>query len=255
MALHIEKYGTKGKQALTLIHGWGMHSGVWQPILNQLTPYYQLHCIDLPGMGFSDTILPYSLANLSSEIRTFLPENTHLLGWSLGGQVAMQIAIDAPNIISKLVLVGATPKFTLSVDWASGVTLQSLEKFARDIDEDYMATMLNFLSLQCMGAENRKDTIRILREAFLAKPVPNSDCLKQALVILETTDLRLQLKNIQSPTLILHGERDGLSPIKAGDFLARTIRLSQFKVFAKASHAPFLSHPLEFSNSLNEFLL
>lgn len=255
MALHVEKYGSNGKQALTLLHGWGMHSGVWQPILDWLTPYYHVHCIDLPSMGFSESISPYTLANLSAEIYHFLPENTHLLGWSLGGQIAMQIALDTPDAINKLVLVGATPKFSSSGDWTTAVTLQNLEKFGRDIESDYMATMLKFLSLQCMGATNIKEIVRILREAFLARPIPNNNCLKQALVILETTDLRPQLKNIQTPTLILHGEKDGLSPIKAAEFLAKTIPCSQFKVFERASHAPFLSHPVEFSTALNQFLI
>ena len=254
MALHVEKYGLPSKRALTLIHGWGMHSGVWQPVIHALTEQYYVHCIDLPGMGLSETISPYTLANLSVEISALLPENTHLLGWSLGGQIAMQTALSEPSKISKLVLVGATPKFTVTDDWSCGVLLQNLEKFDAEVERDYMATMLKFLSLQCVGASNMKDTVRILRDAFLLKPVPNKASLKLALTILETTDLRPQLRNIQIPTLILHGEKDGLTPIGAGNFLADNIKNSQFQSFPKASHAPFLSHPKEFLQALNQFL-
>ena len=254
MALHVEKYGLRGKQALTLIHGWGMHSGVWQPILALLAPHYEVHCIDLPGMGLSETISPYTLANISAEMRATLPAKTHLLGWSLGGQIAMQIALKSPEKISKLVLVGATPKFTTADDWACGVESQNLEKFGRDVEHDYMATIFKFLSLQCMGADNMKETVRILREAFALRPAPNQASLKLALTILTTTDLRPQLKNIQTPTLILNGEKDTLSPIGAGEFLADNIQNSQFQCFPNASHAPFLSHPVKFTNSLNQFL-
>ena len=254
MAMHVEKYGSQSKQALTLIHGWGMHSGVWQPILDRLTAHYCVHCVDLPGMGLSETISPYTLANISAEVSMLLAEKTHILGWSLGGQVAMQLALDTPDKIGKLVLVGATPKFTAAVDWPCGVLLQNLEKFGLDVERDYRTTTLKFLSLQCMGAVNMKDTVRILREAFALKPAPNMVSLKQALRLLETNDLRAQLQYIQTQTLILHGEKDGLSPIGAGEYLAENIQSSQLVRFPNASHAPFLSHPNEFMQSLNQFL-
>ena len=66
MSAHVEIIG-KG-QPLVMIHGWGMHSGVWQPLVNRLSKTYMLYLVDLPGMGNSRPIEPYHLHALADEV-------------------------------------------------------------------------------------------------------------------------------------------------------------------------------------------
>ena len=64
--MHINKIGHG--QDLVLIHGWGMHSGIWEPIIEKFSKKYSLHLVDIPGMGQSHIIDPYDLNHLAEEI-------------------------------------------------------------------------------------------------------------------------------------------------------------------------------------------
>ena len=79
--MHIKKIG-QGKD-LVLIHGWGMHSGIWKPIIEKFSNQYTLHLVDIPGMGKSHIIDPYDLNHLAEAISKELPSSFDILGWSL----------------------------------------------------------------------------------------------------------------------------------------------------------------------------
>jgi pimeloyl-[acyl-carrier protein] methyl ester esterase len=102
--MHIKKIG-QGKD-LVLIHGWGMHSGIWEPIIKKFSNQYTLHLVDIPGMGKSDSIDPYDLNNLAEAISQKLPSSFDILGWSLGSLIALKMSLLHPQKIHRMVLVG-----------------------------------------------------------------------------------------------------------------------------------------------------
>jgi len=104
MTCHVEIVG-QGRP-LVLIHGWGMHAGVWQPIVKQLAKDYMLYLVDLPGMGESRPVEPYLLDRLADEVAEVMPGISDVLGWSMGGLVAQKLAAEQPDRIRRLVLVG-----------------------------------------------------------------------------------------------------------------------------------------------------
>ncbi len=252
MALHVEVAG-RGKP-LALIHGWGMHGGVWQPVAQRLAQHFQLHIIDLPGMGFSPAIEPENLASIAQAVAAVLPAHSAVCGWSLGGQVAMHMALHHAHKVSRLVLLGTTPKFVNAADWQCGMDAAIFHKFAQNISDDYQATLLRFLSLQCMGAADARHTLKQLRESFAARPVPSPSSLNNALAILLNTDLRAQLAQIQQPTLLIHGERDTLAPAQAAQYMAQALPQCQLHILAGVGHAPFLAQAQTFVDLLLAFL-
>ena len=102
-ALHIETSG-QGSD-LVLLHGWAMHSGIWGSVRDSLAQCFRLHLVDLPGHGLSPMCEPGTLEHLTGIVADILPENCMLGGWSLGGQVAMQLALRQPERIEKLILI------------------------------------------------------------------------------------------------------------------------------------------------------
>ena len=115
MSAHVEIIGQG--QPLVMIHGWGMHSGVWQPLIKRLSKQYMLYLVDLPGMGNSRPVEPYHLHSLADEIAQVIPGVSDVLGWSLGGLVAQRIALNQPDRIRRLILVGSTPCFVSNNEW------------------------------------------------------------------------------------------------------------------------------------------
>jgi len=252
MACRVEIIG-EGKP-LVLIHGWGMHGGVWQPIVKQLAKNYMLYIIDLPGMGYSRSVEPYELYSLAEEVAEVIPGVSDILGWSMGGLVAQHIAINHPDRIRRLVLAGTTPCFINQPDWDKGILPEYFTDFARSLDSDYKRTMIKFLTLQCMKARGARDTIKQLRQGFDQKPAPTSQTLKQALQILLQTDLREESVNIRKPTLLIHGDRDTLAPVQAAHWMMQELPKGFLRVISGAAHAPFLSHSEQFIEALDQFL-
>ncbi len=257
--IHIEVIGTGPN--LVLIHGWGMNGSVWHPLVKRLSKNFTLHIVDLPGMGFSQIISPYHLYSIAEKVAEMLPNNTAMLGWSLGGQVAIRIALDQPEVVKQLVLVGATPCFvnvsglSNQAHWQFGVEPAVFQQFAKSVQLDYQKTMTQFLSLQCMGAKDAGSTIRLLKKKFAERPAPTQQLLQDALEILVKTDLRNEILTLNNPTLIIHGDKDTLVPLQAANWMRQHMPNALMRVIAGAAHAPFLSHQDAFMDTLENFLL
>lgn len=252
MTCHVEIIG-QGKP-LVLIHGWGMHGGVWQPLLKHLTKNYMLYIIDLPGMGNSRPVEPYLLSTLAEEIAEVIPGVSDVLGWSFGGLIAQKLAVIQPERVRRLVLVGTTPCFVDKPDWRSGIAEDYFNSFAQSIDTDYQRAMVKFLTMQCMKAKDARDTIKQLRQSFELKPAANQKTLKRALKILLETDLRYTTESVFKPTLLIHGDRDNIAPVQAAHWMMQHLPKGYLRVISGASHAPFLSHRDQFSEALAQFL-
>ena len=252
MSVHVEIVG-QGKP-LVMIHGWGMHSGVWQPLVKRLSKDYMLYLVDLPGMGSSRPIEPYHLYNLADEVAEVIPGVCDVLGWSFGGLVAQSIATTQPDRVRRLVLVGSTPCFVRKDDWQSAIDPENWREFADNVNNDYKHTMMQFLTLQCMRASDARGTIRELRKSFELKPTPTQTTLQRALHIMLESDLRNEVANIRRPTLLIHGDRDTLAPVQAAHWMMQQLPIGFLRVMAGAAHAPFLSHSEQFIEALNQFL-
>lgn len=243
--LYIEKIGQGNP--LVLLHGWGWHSGVWQPLVETLTEKYQLFIIDLPGFGKSP-LLPkhYELETLSQALLEVTPANAAWLGWSLGGMLAWYIAIHHPARVSHLVTVATSPKFIAKDAWP-GVSLATLETFTTALKKNSQATLNDFLELQLRGSHQKNQL-----QSQLGTMPPNSlSALMGGLALLENLDLRPDLDKLICPSLHLFGSHDALVPPRVANLLPK----GRSEIIRRAGHLPFLSQPDIFLNLLNEFLL
>jgi pimeloyl-[acyl-carrier protein] methyl ester esterase len=252
MSLYVETLGQG--PGLVLLHGWGMHGGVWEPVVDALAESHCLYIVDLPGLGFSPTITPYTLESLVKAVSQTVPARTAVCGWSLGGQVALKWALDNPGQVERLILVGTTPRFVSGDDWPFGIEAEVLQQFADQVRDDYRGALSRFLSLQAHGGDTPKKTIRRLRESFFRREVPAAGVLQSGLELLLDTDLRPELSKLAVPALVLHGDYDMLVPVAAGRWLAQQLPSARAEIREGASHAPFLSHPAWFVEKMRSFL-
>jgi pimeloyl-[acyl-carrier protein] methyl ester esterase len=252
MSVHVDIIGQG--QPLVMIHGWGMHSGVWQPLVKRLSQKYMLYLVDLPGHGSSRPVEPYHLHALADAVAEMIPGVSDVLGWSLGGLVAQRIAINQPDRIRRLILVGSTPSFVQRDGWTHGVDETLFTDFAEKVNHDYKNAILQFLTLQCMKASDARPTIKQLRLAFDTKPTPTQTTLVRALQVLLVSDIRDEVSAIRKPTLLIHGDRDNLAPVQAAHWMMQQLPMGFLRVISGAAHAPFLSHTDQFTETLNQFL-
>jgi len=250
--LHIEVRGS-GRD-LVLLHGWGLHGGLFRSLADRLAPHFRLHLVDLPGHGRST--MPegdYTLESVAAYIAAHVPANAAWLGWSLGGRVALMAAINGAAI-SRLILIGANPAFVQRDDWPHGMPAAELQQFADALRNDYKTTLQRFLAVQSRGSERAREELRALRDELFTHGEPHPEALAGGLEILRSADLRAHLAAIQQPTLVIHGERDTLAPIAAAEFTAAALPHGQLLAIPGAGHAPFISHPDQIVNALLEFL-
>ncbi|MDO6719018.1 pimeloyl-ACP methyl ester esterase BioH [Psychrosphaera sp. 1_MG-2023] len=234
---------------MILIHGWGMNNNVWTQTIEQLSLLTErpIVAIELPGYGDEpNTVNNHTVETLSDWLADQIQEPSTIIGWSLGGVVATQLAITQPEKILNLGLVASSPKFMADGNWP-GIQPAVLDQFANQLDNEHKAVIERFMAIQAMGSVSAKQDIKRIKTAVLAKPTPTSDVLKQGLEILKNADLRQKLHLIQVPVAVLLGRLDALVPIKMTKQLTEFTQAFDVTELDKASHAPFISHPEAFN--------
>jgi pimeloyl-[acyl-carrier protein] methyl ester esterase len=268
MTLHVEVSGHG--QPLVMLHGWGMHGGIWADTAARLAQDFAVSSVDLPGHGFSGKgcggrekgegslssshSSPFTLDSIVSELSAQFPGPVNLLGWSLGGIIAQHWAVREPQKIARLVLVASTPCFTERADWQFGMPRATLEQFAAELGHSHAATLRRFLALQVRGSEGERELLGSLREQLFSRGEPEMGALRGGLDILRDADLRARLPDITQSTLVIAGARDKLTPPQASGYLAQTMPNARVVEIEGAAHAPFLSHPEIFIERVKTFL-
>ena len=254
MKLFSQTLGQQGPD-LVLLHGWGLHSGVWEETAAELAQRFRVTLIDLPGHGQSPVPAGrYTLSALAQALAAVAPAPAAWIGWSLGALAAMQVALLHPAQVNRLALVTATPRFTQTTDWPHAVAPQVLDEFHTALAADHHATLRRFLALQLRGSEGARATQQQLEALLFQQGTPNLAGLNAGLALLRDSDLRRDLAAIHCPTLVAAGERDTLTPPAAQRYLAEHLPHAQLSVIAGAGHAPFLSHNTAFMRVLHTFL-
>ncbi|MHB1676148.1 MAG: pimeloyl-ACP methyl ester esterase BioH [Sulfuriferula sp.] len=245
---------TEPMENLVLLHGWGMHSGVWSATAEHLSASFNITAVDLPGYGGKASIAPYTLEALATTVAAELPPLFNLCGWSLGGQLALALTRLMPERVQRLLLVGTNPCFTMRADWSCAIEPAIFSRFSQDLTDNYEATLKRFLALQVHGDAAARQTLARLRALLFVRGKPDNLVLRESLNILLNDDLRSQVADIVTPTLVMHGSCDRLVPRCAAEWLARTLQNGSLHLIAGASHAPFLSHEAEFETAALAFL-
>lgn len=223
---------------LVLLHGWGTHPLIWEPMLEF---FPGARALSLPGYAGSEPA--GTLEAMAADLAAQLEADTVLVGWSLGGQVAARIALDWPEQVSKLILVAATPCFVNRADWPHGVAAEVFDQFAASLAQDYAGTIRRFLSLQAQGSSEMREVLAQLRRRLLDQARPAGGVLEAGLEILQGADLRESLPKLAKPLTLIHGSGDKLAPLAAARWLSSAIPGARLHEIEGAGHAPFLSHP------------
>lgn len=239
---------------IVLLHGWGLSSAVWSPLLSQFSPAQTFLVLDLPGHG-SAAAAGETLESWADALVTKLPDNAVLVGWSLGGMLALHIAHRYPEKVARLMLIGTTPRFVQSGNWLPALPAGTLTDFQRNFDADPVATQRRFVALQSLGDTARKAVSANLTAAITPSDESHQPALATGLRLLAETDLRDLIPAITQPVRLLHGGEDKLMPVAAAEWLADTLPNARLSVFGDAGHAPFVSRAQECAALIESFAL
>jgi pimeloyl-[acyl-carrier protein] methyl ester esterase len=232
-----------------------MNLGAFGPLRSALRDQHSILALDLPGHGRS----PWQdaragLALQIEDLMAALPAQCLLVGWSLGGQLALELARRAPLQVRGLVLVATTPRFSAAPDWPHGMDLKTMAAFQSMLEQDWRQTLRDFVQLQVRGGRNADETARQLEVTLLAHGLPRPAALRAGLALLAGLDLRSGLSQILQPALVVSGQHDRVTPAAAGRWLAGALPFGRHEQIARAGHAPLLSHAEEVAGVMRDFL-
>jgi len=234
-----------------LLHGWGFSAGVWDDLAVRLAPRFRVHAPDLPGYGATPACVPYTLESIVGAVARAAPRRCHVVGWSLGGEVALAWARRAPRQVRRLALIATTPCFTSKPGWTCATSPAVLQEFGSFLAADRAGTLARFIAAQAKGDARARRFAGVLRDAS-EYGTPDS-VLAAGLSVLSSTDLRREMRKVKQPALVIHGARDRIVPAAAGRRLAWALPDARFRLFRSCAHAPFLSQPGQVAKMLRAF--
>ncbi|HEY7655759.1 MAG TPA: pimeloyl-ACP methyl ester esterase BioH [Burkholderiales bacterium] len=241
------------KRDVVLVHGWGSGASVWQALAPELQPRRSVEMPDLPGYGAAPVCAPYSLEEIAAGLARSAPRRCDVVGWSLGALVALAWAQRAPQQVMRMGLIAATPCFAQRADWQHAAAPPVLARIAGELAADRAGTLRRFISLEAHGDVKAKEVARQLREAHAARDGPAPEALAAGLRLLLETDMRGALASISQPALVIHGDRDSVAPLAAGEHLCRCLPNARLLVLPGAGHAPFISQARTVAAALLDF--
>lgn len=238
---------------ILFLHGWGMSSRVWKYQVTEFSSRYRTVTLDFRGHGGSNPSEDYTFEALAGDVKEVIEGLSlgpvSLVGWSMGGSVALIVANKYPEIVSSLTLVSTTPKFVASEDFPHGQPEAMLRRLAKQIDRDLNKAMIEFCSLMF----EEEGITEEVWETVATKNWPAKDTLKGYLKTLADSDLRGELAKISQPTMLIHGMIDRISFHEAAVFMADRIKRVRLETHHDEGHAPFLTRPDWFNAELETF--
>lgn len=245
---------------LLFIHGWAADSFVWEGQVDELSNYFSCKSIDLPGHGgkgiWGEATLRPAVDHVLDNIQGLDSKKGIVgIGWSLGGQILLDMAAQMPGLFKGLVLIGTTPSFIKRDNSTYGQRPGVVRRMKKDLQQGFVPTLNRFYPLNFTDAELKTKEARNFIDHYKAASENfHRESLLSGLDALSGTNLEAQLKSITVPTLIAHGTGDTVVSPDAGRQLAKHIPDARLELFDSTGHAPFITKREHFNTILTGFL-
>lgn len=224
------------------VHGAGGSYLSWRPQLECLTDQFRIIAVDLPGHGMSEGAAEATIRGYAYYVKALMEslelENVFLGGHSMGGAIALEIALNNPARLGGLLLVGTGAKLRV---------LPAIFSMIRDDFEVAIEGMGNFAF-----SPNVSQDILDEHKALMAQNTP--EVLIQDFTACDSFDIMDNVSAVTLPTLILCGKADRLTPAKYSELLNANIGGSKTVFFDDCGHMPMIERSTEFNKAVASFL-
>ncbi len=225
---------------IVILNGWAMPSGIWAQfcdLLKSSITYTTCRVIDIDRSFNASEWMEY--------LDDLIEPDTLLIGWSLGGMLALEYAHQYPEKLRGICSLQMNPKFVAASDWPSGMAAETFQAFKllanseEQTDIKRLISQFSFL-VTAKGVDALGD-LKALKVRFSVGAIPSVDVLSRSLELLELLDVRDKISTLTVPQLHLLGERDQLVPSSVFKSLASLNGRAHVEVLDGVSHCPCYS--------------
>lgn len=251
--IYYEVHGNTSAPALIFLHGLGSSAQDWEKQLEAFTPDYHVVLIDMRGHGQSDKPRStYSISGFASDVIAVMDHlnipQAHIVGLSMGGMIAFQLAVDHPTRLTSMVIVNSAP----------AVVPRTFK--------DRMGVWMRFLIVRVMGMQKMGETLaprlfpdadlEFERQSFIQRWAQNDQsAYLNAMNAIVGWSVEERIGSISIPTLILTAAQDYTPVASKEEYIAKMKAAPvSLKVIDNAHHALSVERPAAFNAAVKEFL-
>ncbi len=248
--IHYQDVG-RGKEAIVLLHGFPLHSGMWSRQIEALKKRYRLIAPDYPGLGKSAPGPPALTMEILAEIVTGLLERLSVTravfaGVSMGGYLCFELYRRAPSLFRSLALCDTRA----GPDTPEGA--QNRERFAENALAKGLPWVADEMTPKLLRPKPDPAVVREVRR-LIAEGTPAGAAAAQR-GMAKRPDSAPTLASISCPTLVIVGEQDTLTPPADSEKIAAAVKGAKLVKIPAAGHLSNIENPQAFEEALTSWL-
>lgn len=248
-----------GTVPVLFLHGFGTSQEMWARLLPELPQDRSMVLMDHVGSGRSD-LSSYeprryqSLTGYADDVVTLLDElgagPVDVVGHSAGGMIGALVAVERPDLVASLSMIGASPRYLDDDGYVGGFIPESVEELLAAMQANFLGWSRS-LAPVVMANADRPELAEELAEAFAHTTASVAVDFARAIFL---CDFRGVLPRLAVPTLVIQAADDPMVPEAVGRYLHDSIAGSRLSLVRATGHFPHVSGPEETATILAEFL-
>jgi sigma-B regulation protein RsbQ len=249
----------KGSTPMLFAHGFGCDQNMWRFITPAFEDEYRIILFDYVGAGKShinayNTERYASLYGYAQDIidisESLHLENVIFVGHSVSCIIGLLVGLKRPDLFSRLILVGPSPRYINDTDYLGGFEKKDIEELLETMDKNYIG-WANFLAPAIMKNPQQPELAEELTESFCST---DPRIARQFAEVTFFSDNRNDLEKVKVPTLIMQCSEDLIAPLEVGQYMHNSMPGSELKIMKATGHCPHMSAPEETIQVMKEYL-
>jgi sigma-B regulation protein RsbQ len=248
-----------GSQIILFAHGFGCDQNAWKFVVDAFTDEYKVILFDYTGSGKSD-IQQYNSGKYSKldgyaqhiiDICEALNiKDAIFVGHSVSSMIGVLAAIRHPELFSKLVLIGPSPRYLNAEDYTGGFEQKDLEALFEFMDNNYLGWS-SAMAPAIMGNADRPELGAFLTSSFCST---DPDVARDFARVTFFSDNRADLSKLQVKSLTLQCAEDIIAPLTVGNYVFENTPGNDFVQLNASGHCPHISEPEETIAAIKAYL-
>ncbi len=256
---HVASQGVPSGRSLLLVHGYGCDQSMWRHLVPYFTEDYRVLTYDQAGSGGAepaayDSERHSSLDGYAEDLLAVCAEleltDVTVVGHSVSAMIAVLAHLRAPQVVTRLVLIGPSPRYIDEPPYAGGFSKEDIDQLLESLSTNFLGWAAS-MAPAIMGRPEEPALGQELTASFCRT---DPEVARQFARVTFLSDNREQLAEVRCPTLVVQCTEDLIAPVVVGEYVRDSIEGSAYALVNNVGHCPHLSAPAETAAAIRVFL-